>query len=561
MSLFDGVANEIIIRIMGLTSAGDIVSLASCCKHFSALAQDRLAFHRNERANAPDVVTGWQEEWTTDEHPSKHLQDILNNDDRRFYTKVMKIGLWDYGQASESEIKAYSTLVALVGTQYGHRLTALVANSYNALLPDVKNYGLEKWTKDIKEGKHEATVLLLFTLYPNLETLEIHDPNETWSRGAWGEFFYSLIQIAKHPVKNTLRVFSKVSKIVLRGISEAAAGMLYADLFMELPTVRKILGPLVDARGFQWTAGMGTSNTTHLAFRGDIDEASLSSLIRGCRALEYFSFQLNTDEPWSRGVDRENELNSLKFGPQAVNDIASIESKKAKSYGNVNRRDETNRPRWEPRVIVATLLQCASKSLVSLSLTALSLEAVVPLSNDEPFVDSLRSFRALKVLFLDTMMLFKKTGPSSSVSSSAEKPQQQTLWEDMKPHRLVDFLPVTIEDFRMTSGFVGQGLSREDVKEMFRGLPDGRNRLPNLKIIRVERKNLEQSDEEEEMEMEQSEEEEETEMGQSEEEEETEMGQSEEEEDGELELCERCHENDIQIYFIKPNPERLNFTV
>ena len=553
MSRFDGVANEIIIRIIEMTSAGDIVSLASCCKHFSALAQDRLAFHRKKRAEAEIIVTGLHPYWDDRYHPSKHLQDILKDDDCRFYTKVMNIGSLDFREDLDRDEEADFTLVAEVQTRYGHQITALAADLHTALLPHIDEYDVEEWTRMIKEGKPGAVVVLLLTLYPNLETLQIYDPNETWMNAGWGDFFFPLIEIAKNPGRNTLGVFSKISKLGLRGLRDGdlCSDILYAPLFMTLPTMRTILGHILDACELHWTAGMGTSNVTHLAFRGDIDEASLSSLIHGCKALEYFNFQLDTYWEWSRGGDRQRqrELNSLKWGPQADHDIACVESKKASSYGYANDMDRTQRPRWEPRSIVATLLQCASNSLVSLILTAVALEAVVPFSNDEPFIDSLRSFRVLKRVFLDTMMLFKKTGPSSSVSLSPEKPQQQTLWEIMRPHRLVDFLPVTIEDFGMTSAFVGQGLSRGDVEEMFRGLPDGRDRLPKLQIIRVESKEMEQSEEEEE-----------TEMEQSEEEEETEMEQSEEEEDGELELRKRCYENDIQIFFTEPASERMDIT-
>lgn len=56
MAVFGGLANETLLQIIMETSADDIAALASCCKHLHSLAQDRLAFHREKRAEADDVV-------------------------------------------------------------------------------------------------------------------------------------------------------------------------------------------------------------------------------------------------------------------------------------------------------------------------------------------------------------------------------------------------------------------------------------------------------------------------------------------------------------------------
>ena len=531
MSLFDGVANEIIIHIIEVTSAGDIVSLASCCKHFSTLAQDRLAFHRKKRVEAEDVVVGWlphdhrkplvirpQDKvagWDPKKgsliHPSVYLQEILEHDDCRLYTRVMRIGGLDSiempdevkeeesrdeeeesrDEEEECRVQAY-LLVDHIETRHGHKVTALVANAYTALLQYLGKYDVKEWTNMIKKGEPAAVTFLLLALYPNLETLEIFEPEETWSsKEKWGGLLSSLISIAKRPDTNKLRPFSRFWELILRGSDvyvEARAQL--AVPFMELPSMRRIFGRVVDGRNVQWTAGVGTSKVVHLDLQGDIDRASLCSLIRGCKGLEFFCFQLSTNPRWERTINID-ELDSLKFGPQAENDAACEDTDSDESETErpcpENRR-QADRPSWEPRGIVADLLLYARHSLVSLDLTAGSLAGVVKLSNDEPFIDGLRSFRALKSVHLDTMMLFKKLKFSSNALEVLTEPKQHTLWENVRPHRLVDFLPVTIEDFGMTSSLVGQGLSREDVAEMFSGLPDARDRLPRLVVIRVKRK-------------------------------------------------------------------------
>ena len=521
------------MRIMEVTSAGDIVSLASCSKHFSALAQNRLAFHRQKRAEAEDIVVGWLPPddneplviHTQDDvagrvpkkpfiiHPSTYLQEILENDDCRFYTKVMKFGNLecirkpeDYkvekSRDREEKCFAQAFLVDHIEIKYGHQITALVANVYTALLQYLGKYDVKEWTNMIKDGEPTAVTFLLLILYPNLETLEIYEPEETWSSEEnWGALLLSLISIAKRPDTNKLRPFSKVSELILRGEDDVSleAHARLAVPFMELPSMRTIFGRVVDGRDVQWTADVGTSKVIHVDLKGDIDRASLWSLIRGCKGLEVFSFGLSTVQGWERTINIDG-IDSLKWGPQAEDDTACEDTDSDESETErpcPENKMEAERPTWEPRGIVADLLLHASHSLVSLDLTAGSLAGVVKLSNDEPFIESLRSFQALKLVRLDTMMLFKKMELSSNVSSSLGRPKQNTLWERIRTHRLVDFLPKTIEGFCMTSNDVGKGLSRDDVVEMFSGLPRARNELPRLVLIEVERKENWQSEEEE----------------------------------------------------------------
>lgn len=185
-------------------------------------------------------------------------------------------------------------------------------------------HDVNEWTNMINEGKCAAVIFLLLTLYPNLETLEIYEPEETWSKEKkWGGWLISLIRIAKRPDTNKLSLFSRLSEFALQGYDdvylEARAQLVVP--FMELPSMRKIFGRVVDGRDVQWTAGVGVSKVIRLVITGDIDRASLCSLIRGCKGLESFSFQLSTVPGWERTINID-ELDSLKFGPQAGNDAA-----------------------------------------------------------------------------------------------------------------------------------------------------------------------------------------------------------------------------------------------
>ena len=196
MSIFGGLANEILLQIIKETSADDIAALASCCKHLHFLAKGRLAFHRKKRATADDIVVGW-DMWTTSAiHPSKHLEDIMEDDDIRFYTRKMKIGSLEYGDPEDDEIggvvgphtQKKNALVANIGSKYENQLSDLIAKVYSAPLPHAAKTNLEKWTKDVVEGgEPAAVVILLLALYPNLKILHIYEPGQQWWKPEeWG---------------------------------------------------------------------------------------------------------------------------------------------------------------------------------------------------------------------------------------------------------------------------------------------------------------------------------------------------------------------------------------
>lgn len=63
--------------------------------------------------------------------------------------------------------------------------------------------------------------------------------------------------------------------------------------------------------------------------------------------------------------------------------------------------------RWQPRRITKAQLRSAGDSLKSLKLTAKCFKGV-NYRNNEPFIGSLRQFRVLQRVVIDTMMLYKK---------------------------------------------------------------------------------------------------------------------------------------------------------
>lgn len=591
MTGFNNLPNEILLAIIDVTSAGDIDSLAKCCRLLKRLARGRLMFHQSKRATIEDVVVDRGSVEASAIHPLIHLQDIIEHDDLRFYTRVMKIGtLGNY------EDDRTGTIIANIIFRFGREIEALVAKVYSALFPSVSENVLRRevtrWTDAVKSGRRPSIVILLLALYPNLKILHIYETYQVWwinaenlesevsvgeeesmeegspmeegeskwreesmgeensqefflrspldrcldlasrfpevddagvstakntktSKGVpWWDLFNYLIDAARVPATNKMKIFSKISEFEVRGgddpESEQARAEMFAP-FQALPTMRRISAFNLETRNVTWSYGMGTSKVIHLELDGDADRASLSNIISGLGKLERFSYLYYPPlVGWTRGGGER--LDRLRWGPRARNDAARTDQDEDKFDKWVLGKEETGKERscrydggwshrydggwwnecdgpwsrWEPRAIAASLAEYACNSLVSLDLTAATFENTADLLRDEPFLDSLRAFQVLKKVRLNTMMLFKRLKYPEPVLVSPGHIAGQTDREEIMAQRLIDFLPKTIEKFVMTCMCVGQGLSEKDVAAMFTGLPKRRNKLPNLSKIKFE---------------------------------------------------------------------------
>lgn len=560
-------------------------------------------FHQSKRAEIEDVVVDRGSGKESAIHPLIHLQDIIEHDDLRFYTRVMKIGMLGNDEDNRTE-----TIIANISSRFGREIEALVAKVYSALFPSVSENVLRRevtrWTDAVKRGRRPSIVILLLALYPNLKILHIYETYQVWWINAdnlesevsvgeeesseeeesiggeesveegspmeegeskwreefmgeensqefflrspfdrcldlasrfpevddagvsaakntktfkgvpWWDLFNYLIDAARVPATNKMKIFSKISEFEVRGgddpESEQARAEMFAP-FQALPMMRRISAFNLETRNVTWSYGMGTSKVTHLELDGDADRASLSNIISGLGKLERFSYLYYPPlVGWTRGGGER--LDRLRWGPRARNDAARTDQDEDKfdkwvlgkeepgkemscRYdGGWSRRNdggwwnECDGPwsRWEPRAIAASLAEYACNSLVSLDLTAATFENTADLLRDEPFLDSLRAFQVLKKVRLNTMMLFKRLKYPEPVLVSPGHIARQTYREEITAQRLVDFLPMTIEKFVLTSVNVGQGLSEKDVAAMFMGLPKLRNKLPNLSKIKFE---------------------------------------------------------------------------
>ena len=190
MSRLEGLPNELLEMTFEKTSAGDIGSLASSSHTLHCLSQKRLKFHKEKRAEAKEICLGGAPPYAARYgcvpfasaiHPLKHLQDIFESDDIRFYTRVIKIG--DLGPVNsnvnkvvhEKGLEEEKKFIASMKSQYERQISALVAEVYDALLPYANKIDLREWTDNVISGEREAVVILLLALCPYLETLKIEE--------------------------------------------------------------------------------------------------------------------------------------------------------------------------------------------------------------------------------------------------------------------------------------------------------------------------------------------------------------------------------------------------
>ena len=533
MSRLLDLPDEMLLTIIEGTSAGDIGSLASCCLRLHFLSQERLNFHKEKRAEAKEIHLGWApyvSHWgrapsASAIHPIKHLRDIFQNDDIRFYTRVIRIGYLgpvdpngsevvdEKGNRGSPRLEEGRKLIATMKSKYERRMSALVAEVYDALLPHAITTDLTEWTDKVISGEQEAVVILLLALYPYLDTLEIKDTSLDWfddektteqresmlheyrNEAAWKNLFRSLTATAREPGTNKLKIFSKLSNFHLKG--EEDQEYFHDNLgpltpFMALPAMRRTICHDVAGYNVPWHYGIATSNVTSLTLSGNIDKASLRNVISGLKGLKDIWYQIINPE--SEDDDRDR----MKWGPHInMDDIANIDpdddsdpdeehsDPDDKSVEDLDEVVGAGLPRWEPRAITEYLLQYACNSLVSLRLGAFSFMRVSDLSDDEPFIPSLRPFRVLTQVHLDIMMLFERVERPETTSVISSDSVQRDFQEAIQAQKLVDFLPSSIEKVYITCEYVGKGLSKTDVEEMFTGLPEQKDKLPKLSSFTV----------------------------------------------------------------------------
>lgn len=449
---------ELHLQIIEETDLYDLEALWTSCKTFYAYGEDKLRLHTYRKAKFHTITVGWETGSPNQSHPLLYLRDILEDEEIRLYPRAMQINPLSYWDRYEEGDYDYPSLanqrkseIDKIIEDHGDRINTMVAEIHRKLLPNAPIADATAWSNEIQLEEPAATVLLLLALYPHLEYLHIDDPGQDWWSANLGAVFTSLTAAASDPTTNTLGIFSRLSDFKLTGEPGPVGPQSKAELFspfMAVPTMRSIKAYDVDGRNFQWSWGVGFSQVTDVKLEMcDIDTTTLTSHISAVKTLTTlkYTFYPTTDE------------------------------------------DEAGSARWEPRAIVASLRLYACDTLTILELTASTLMRTLPFQDDEPYIGTLRTFKVLQSVKLDTMMLYERIKPASSVPLEPRQKDPQSHRKRPRAQPLVDFLPPSIQRLHMTSRTVGNVPSGKDVDGMFKGLPDLRTRyLPKLKEICVE---------------------------------------------------------------------------
>ena len=432
---------ELHLMIIEKTDLYDLEALWTFCKTFYAYGEDKLRLHTYKKTNFHTIAVDWDTGSTNQVHPLLRLRDVLEDEEIGLYPRVMKMDSLEYWNPDEDDDDYPSLEIDKIIEEYGDRIHTMLADTHRKLLPNASIEEATAWSNDVAWEGPAPIIILLLTLYPHLEDLCIHDLCPAWWSVNIGLLFTFLTAAASDPTTNTL---SRLSKITLTGGSRLADVL---SPLMAVPTMRSIEAYDLKGRNVQWSRGLGSSQVKDLKLElCDIDTATLTSHIGAVKTLA-----------------------TLKY-----------------SFCPTKDEDKAGSHRWEPRAIVASLRLYACDTLTILELTAANLMETLPFHDDEPYIGSLRAFKVLRSVKLDTMMLYKQFEPASSVLFEPEQKDPRNHQKQARAQPLVNFLPASIQRFHMTSKTVGRCPSRKDVGAMFKGLSVLKTRyLPRLEAINL----------------------------------------------------------------------------
>ena len=448
---------EIHLQIIEETDIYDLEALWTSCKTFYLYGAKDLRANHRKKALYHTIIVGQENGSQSQTHPLLDLRDLLEDEDVRFYAKVMKINslsYWDLGNERDHIKKA--GIVGII-IKHGDRITKLVSEIHRKILPKAPTTDAMAWNRDIQRGKPAATVILLLALYPHLEALQIYIAGQDWWDTEYWRLFSALTTAAMNPVTNTHGIYSRLSKFSLKGkmggpLREWESEVESFNPFMALPTMRSIEARDVEDRYVPTPrARRDLSQVNDVKFIScDVDMPTLYHHIYAVKALKRFTYTFYpSKELWASSNLRE-------------------------------------RPRLQPGAVLALLRNYACNTLAFLELGACCLENSVPFSPDDLYIGSLRMFKALQVVKLDTMVLYERTKPSDHAALNVwgRFPRDHRFFA--KSQKLIDFLPPSIQMFQMTSKKVGNGLWKKEVDSMFKDFSQLRTeRLPNLKEIGI----------------------------------------------------------------------------
>ena len=468
--------NELLREIANQACHVETVNLAITCRLLLALSDNALRRHNDNRdAYFPISFGDVQHSIYAQQHPFYKIRDIMHDAEAACYPIKIIIG----------DFTALDDPLNITGNANNRGLDQIVA-SYRSQIRTLVNANRyinrrHMWASILRKEQGLATAFLL-TLLPELRIIELHDLSMS------GASVLSTVrrivnESRRHP--NRSHPLSKLEIVSLQGLVNDFDTWANLAVFVGLHSLRTIRCQYV---------------------RGNIS-----------------AFR-EEPTPWSRGPEGLSDVSSLDFSKCALehSDLApafeSIKALQTFSYEYARperlRNRHTRAGRWEPRLIVQSLLARFSESLVVLEMTTAMTTTNAEVRHGsfnagQIFIGDLRNFRVLKKLKADTLLFIESSLENYIVKAIKEEFETTRLKRlvkgnhhftlsakehtelvdrytdyaldtDDRVHRLESLLPVSIEELTLCLTLTRDG---HVIEPLFEGLP---GRLDKLKKMTIE---------------------------------------------------------------------------
>ena len=389
--------NEILGHIMTFFLCDDIDNFSACCKHFKTLSAADFPKHKERKKQLSCVTFGTPKcgVFGPFSHPADFLRALLQNLTIASYVKTLRV---HYARPM-----SFSSLIKSLEKE---------VRDFVESLPYLTVHEKATWIQALIEGDRDRFFALILTLLPFLRklTLRFVGPENEYSSTAVQEL---LVAASRPEHTNQTMLLCKLTHVEL---STSILQPRLIHLLGGLPSMRNFRAKSMFDLDERWSASHAGSRLTKLLLgECQIGLESLRRILDSITALQEFAYGFYSEDSKGRG-------SGLRQAP------------------------------IEPKEVVQSLLQSASRSLVSLDLTDLGFKFCDSEIEKSRFMGSLQGFQVLKRIRVE-YILFVEHVPTRSA-------------QVIQIHRIADVIPASLESVTL----VGPELSMDDMAKLVDGL-------------------------------------------------------------------------------------------
>ena len=435
---------ELVLRIIDEICPNDIENFCLCSKALRVTADDALTHHRDMKRTCSATSCGFISSGSplaslkVSQHPVTIIQAILADKHYRFYPREIDLGFcrfW-HSEGEDVNLEAESKIRRILD-DLNDQILRLIKNC-----PYLENANeVARWQENLLRDSGGVCTAMAVTLLPNLRSMTLKDcvVNDV--------LIEMLVKIADANVKSSSLASNALSNLSKLFILQEDFKIL--SYFAILPSIRSIYGFQIRDQYNIPSPRSEKSRLKELILDDcTIDVRSLSKFLKGVKALEKFRY----------------EASAAAFTAF----------------------------QWQPRKIVASLLENAQDSLEEVDLDYKDVfYSRWEVAYRTP-VGSLRAFTKLKHVTVLVPMLFDKkpkSGEAQEVPPTIEDDDPEDIGSDsdasthgnFQPLPLVDTMPASLE----TLTLVGL-LEIDDAMILFSDMAKLKEgRLPSLRWINL----------------------------------------------------------------------------